>query len=49
VSSSDGVRHIARGTIDVSALAAGSYRARVIVRVPGRPEASGDRAFRIVR
>jgi VWFA-related protein len=49
VSSSDGVRHIARGTIDVSGLAAGAYVARAVVHASGQPDATVTRSFRVVR
>jgi len=47
VSSSDGARHIARGIVDVSAMAAGAYTARAVVRAPGQADAAVTRAFRI--
>ena len=49
VSSGDGARHIARGTIDAAALVAGAYTARAVVRAPGQPDASVTRGFRVVR
>jgi hypothetical protein len=49
VSSGDGVRHIARGTLDASSLAAGSYVARAVIRTPGQPDATVTRAFRVVK
>jgi len=48
-SSEDGVRHIARGVVDASALPAGLYTARAVVHAPGQPDGAVTRAFRIVR
>ena len=49
ISSGDGIRHIARGTIEASGLTAGSYVARAVVQAAGQPDAIMTRAFRIVR
>jgi len=49
ISSGDGARHIARGVVDVSALAAGVYTARAVVHAPGQPQVDVTRAFRIAR
>jgi hypothetical protein len=47
VSSEDGARHIARATIDTSALPTGEYVAHAMVVVGGQAKGEVTRAFRV--